>query len=139
MADVPVFQFFHTATHTNQHSYEPKERKKKRKIEMENIWTMLSNELAAVSASVGKSVVAVHGTRHPSSGIVIAPDAVVAASHAVRRDDEITVTTAPGQTLSARVNGRDPSTDLVVLRLAEKIDAPVARWASTTNLRVGEL
>lgn len=106
---------------------------------MENIWTKLSNELAEVSASVGKSVVAVHGTRHPSSGIVIAPDAVVAASHAVRRDDEITVVTAPGQRLSARVCGRDPSTDLVVLRLEHKIDAPVARWASTANLRVGEL
>jgi S1-C subfamily serine protease len=106
---------------------------------MENIWTKFSNELAEVSASVGRSVVAVHGTRHPSSGIVIAPDAMVAASHAVRRDDEITVVTAPGQRLSARVCGRDPSTDLVVLRLEQKIDAPVARWASTANLRIGEL
>jgi S1-C subfamily serine protease len=80
---------------------------------MENIWTKLSNELAEVSAAAGKSVVAVHGTRHPSSGIVIGKDTVVAASHAVRRDDEITVVTAPGQKLSARVSGRDPSTDLV--------------------------
>ena len=55
---------------------------------MENIWSKLSNDLAEVSAAAGKSVVAVHGTRHPSSGIVIAKDAVVAASHAVRRDDE---------------------------------------------------
>lgn len=106
---------------------------------MENIWSKLSNDLAEVSAAVGKSVVAVHGTRHPSSGIVIAKDAVVAASHAVRRDDEITVITAPGQKLSARVSGRDPSTDLVVLRLHQAIDAPVVRWASTSTLRVGEL
>lgn len=106
---------------------------------MENIWAKLSNELAEVSAGVGKSVVGVHGTRHPSSGIVIAADAVVAASHAVRRDDEITVITAPGQRLPARVGGRDPSTDLVVLRLEHAIDAPLARWASTSNLRVGEL
>jgi S1-C subfamily serine protease len=106
---------------------------------MENIWAKLSNELAEVSAGVGKSVVGVHGTRHPSSGIVITADAVVAASHAVRRDDEITVVTAPGQSLSARVSGRDPSTDLVVLRLEHAVDVPVARWASTSNLRVGEL
>ncbi|HEX4603903.1 MAG TPA: trypsin-like peptidase domain-containing protein [Candidatus Angelobacter sp.] len=106
---------------------------------MENIWTKLASELADVSASVGKSVVGVQGTRHPSSGIVIASDAVLAASHAVRRDDEITVVTAPGQRLSARVSGRDPSTDLAVLRLEQKIDAPIARWASTENLRVGEL
>src|SRR6266853_350395 len=106
---------------------------------MENIWTKLSNELAEVSAAAGKSVVAVHGTRHPSSGIVIGKDAVVAASHAVRRDDEITVITAPGQKLSARISGRDPSTDLVVLRLQQAIDAPAVRWASTSSLRVGEL
>ena len=90
---------------------------------MENIWSKLSNDLAAVSAAAGKSVVSVQGTRHPSSGIVIAKDAVVAASHAVRRDDEITVITAPGQKLSARVAGRDPSTDLVVLRLQQPLDA----------------
>ena len=106
---------------------------------MENIWTKLSSELAETSAGAGKSVVGVHGTRHPSSGIVIANDAVVAASHAVRRDDEITVVTAPGQRLAARVSGRDPGTDLVVLRLLQPIEAPVARWASTVNLRVGEL
>ncbi|HXO39013.1 MAG TPA: trypsin-like peptidase domain-containing protein [Candidatus Acidoferrum sp.] len=106
---------------------------------MENIWTKLSNELAETSAAAGKSVVAVHGTRHPSSGIVIAKDAVVAASHAVRRDEEITVITVPGQKLSARVSGRDPSTDLVVLRLQQAIDAPAGRWASTSSLRVGEL
>ncbi|HEX9255922.1 MAG TPA: trypsin-like peptidase domain-containing protein, partial [Candidatus Angelobacter sp.] len=98
---------------------------------MENIWAKLSNEIAEVSAAAGKSVVAVQGTRHVSSGIVIAKDAVVAASHAIRRDDEITVITAPGQKLSARVSGRDPSTDLVVLRLQQPIDAPIVRWAST--------
>lgn len=106
---------------------------------MENIWSKLSNELADVSATAGKSVVAIQGTRHASSGIVIAKDTVVAAGHAVRRDDEITVITAPGQKLSARVSGRDSSTDLVVLRLQQPIDAPLARWAATTDLRVGEL
>jgi S1-C subfamily serine protease len=106
---------------------------------MENIWSKLSNDLADVSATAGKFVVAVQGMRHPSSGIVIAKDAVVAASHAVRRDDEITIIAAPGQKVSARVSGRDPSTDLVVLRLQQPFDAPPVRWAATSNLRVGEL
>ena len=105
---------------------------------MENIWNKLSNELANVSAAAGKSVVAVHGTLHPSSGIVIAKDAVVTASHAVRRNDNISVTSSPGEKLSARVSGRDPSTDLVVLHLQQPIDAPAIRWASTSSLRVGE-
>lgn len=106
---------------------------------MEKVWATLAKELADASAEAGKSVVGVHGSRHFSSAIVIAGDAVVAANHAVRRDDEITVVTAPGQTLAARVQGRDPGTDLAVLRLQTAIDAPVARWGSTANLRVGEL
>lgn len=106
---------------------------------MEKIWTTLANELAETSAEAGKSVVGVHGARHFSSGIVIAPDAVVAANHALRRDDEITVVTAPGQTVSARIAGRDPGTDLAVLRLQESIQAPAARWIATLDLRIGEL
>jgi S1-C subfamily serine protease len=115
------------------------EQKTKKEICMENIWSKLSNDIADVSATAGKFVVAVQGMRHPSSGIIIAKDAVVAASHAVRRDDEITIIAAPGQKLSARVSGRDPSTDLVVLRLQQPFDAPAVRWAATSNLRVGEL
>lgn len=106
---------------------------------MEKIWATLARELADVSAEGGKSVVGVYGARHVSSAIVIAKDAVVAANHAVRRDDEITVVTAPGQTLAARVAGRDPGTDLAVLRLQTPIEEPAARWGSTSGLRVGEL
>ncbi len=106
---------------------------------MEKVWAALANELANVSAEAGKSIVGVHGARHFSSAIMIAKDAVLAASHAVRRDDEITVVTAPGERAAARVAGRDPGTDLAVLRLQQPLDAPVARWASTANLRVGEL
>src|SRR6185437_13087951 len=113
--------------------------KTKEEICMENIWSKLSNDLAETSTAVGKSVVAVQGTRHPSSGIVIAKDAIVAPSHAVRRDEEITIIASPGQKLSARVSGRDPSTDLVVLRLQQSLDAPPVHWASTASLRVGEL
>ena len=72
----------------------------------------------------------------------LSPLASIASGHigqiahdAVRRDDEITVFTAPGQKLSARVSGRDPSTDLVVLRLQQPLDAPAVPWASTSSLR----
>lgn len=106
---------------------------------MEKIWATLANELEETSAEAGRSVVGVHGARHFSSGIVISKDAVVAASHALGRDDEITVVTGPGQTLPAHVAGRDPGTDLAVLRLQQPIAAPAARWAATLELRVGEL
>ena len=105
----------------------------------DKIWATVSNELASTTAAAGKSVVAVLGRRHPSSGIVFRPDAIVTASHALRRDDEITVVTGPGQKLKAQLAGRDAGTDLAVLRLERSSDAPPAAWASTSNLRVGEL
>ena len=46
----------------------------------ENIWTSLSNQIAETTATAGQNVVAVHGRRHPSSGIIIAADAVVTAN-----------------------------------------------------------
>ncbi|HEV2963784.1 MAG TPA: trypsin-like peptidase domain-containing protein [Candidatus Angelobacter sp.] len=105
----------------------------------ENIWAALSNELAEAAAAVGKSVVAVHGRRHPSSGILWNKDSVVTASHALRRDEEITVVLAPGAKTMGRVAGRDPGTDLAVVRLQEKVDAPALSWGDSSVLRVAEL
>src|SRR5258708_32158951 len=76
---------------------------------MEKVWAALANELANVSAEAGKSIVGVHGARHFSSAIVIARDAILAASHAVRRDDEITVVTAPGERVQRGLPGADPA------------------------------
>lgn len=105
----------------------------------ENIWTILSNQLANTADKVGKSVVAVHGQRHASSGIVWSSDSVVTANHALRRDDEISVITGPDKRTLASVAGRDPSTDLAVLRLQDPVEASSARWGDAGKLRVGEL
>jgi S1-C subfamily serine protease len=105
----------------------------------ENIWAALSTQLAEAAEATGKSVVAVHGRRHPSSGILLANDAVVTANHALRRDDDISVILSPERKTSARVIGRDPSTDLAVLRLEQPAQATAARWGDASRLRVGEL
>lgn len=105
----------------------------------ESIWATLSNQLAEAAATAGNSVVAVHGRRHPSSGILWSADSVVTANHALRRDEEISVVTAPGQSTTARVIGRDASTDLAVLRLQQPVQASAARWGDASKLRVGEL
>src|SRR5215471_10436232 len=105
----------------------------------ENIWALLTNQLAETAATAGKSVVAVHGRRHPSSGILWSSDAVVTASHALRRDEDISVVTNPGTNTQARLAGRDPSTDLAVLRLEQPVQGTAALWADTSRLRVGEL
>ncbi|HLJ88792.1 MAG TPA: trypsin-like peptidase domain-containing protein [Candidatus Angelobacter sp.] len=105
----------------------------------ENVWKSLANQLAQTSEETGKSVVSVYGRRHPSSGIIWSKDAVVTASHSLRRDEDITVILSPGQKTTARVAGRDPGTDLAVLRLQSPIEAPAARWGDASKLRVGEL
>src|SRR5215813_5837333 len=105
----------------------------------ENIWAGLSSQLAEAAATVGKSVVAVHGRRHPSSGIFWTNDSIVTAHHALRRDEDISVVTAPGQSTSARVVGRDPTTDLALLRLQQPVEGAVARWGDASKLRIGEL
>lgn len=105
----------------------------------QSIWAALSNELAEASSAAGKSVVAVHGRRHPSSGILWSNDSVVTANHALRRDDDISVVVAAGQSVPARLAGRDPGTDLAVLRLQQAVSGDVPRWGDASKLRVGDL
>ena len=104
----------------------------------ETLWASLSNELAAAASAAGQSVVAVVGRRHPSSGVVFRDDAVVTVHHGLRRDEDITIILGPEERTSGRVVGRDPGTDLAVLRLEKPIGAPPARWAPSADLRVGE-
>jgi serine protease DegQ len=104
----------------------------------EKIWAALSNELAETSAGAGKSVVSVQGRRHPSSGIVFTSDSVVTVHHALRREEDTTIVLAPGQRISARVVGRDPSTDLALLRLEQPVKSPPARWGKSAESRIGQ-
>src|SRR5258708_26963973 len=105
----------------------------------ENIWAALSNQIAETTALTGQNIVAVHGRRHPSSGIVVAGDAVVTASHALRREEDINVILSSEKRTTARLVGRDPNTDLAVLRLAQPVETVAIRWGDTAGLRIGEL
>ncbi len=99
----------------------------------------LSRDLAATVEQVGRSVVAVHGRRRiPSSGVVWRPGAVVAASHTISRDEDLSVTLASGRTTPAALAGRDPTTDLAVLRLDDAAVPPVDR-GDEADLQVGRL
>ncbi len=78
-----------------------------------------SNELAGVVSAAGESIVRVEARRHtPASGIVWSADGLIlTAEHAVRRDEGIKVGLADGQTADATLVGRDPTTDLALLRV----------------------
>jgi serine protease DegQ len=105
----------------------------------ESTWEALSNELAKATAEAGNSVVTVQGRRHPCSGVAFTPDSVVTVHHALKRDEEISVVLAPGQRVSARVVGRDPGTDLAVLRLDHQGKLPLPRWSRSPGVRIGDL
>lgn len=99
-----------------------------------------SNSLAAVVEQASRAVVAVHARpRIGSSGVHWAAGVVVTADHTLRREEEIQVTLPGGETVAAELAGRDPGTDLAVLRVAA-LGAPggVLR-DETAPLRAGEL
>jgi S1-C subfamily serine protease len=99
----------------------------------------LSHDLASTVELVGRSVVAIHARRRiPSSGIVWRPGIVATAAHTLTRDEDITVTLASGRTAAATLAGRDPATDLAVLRLEDAAVPPVER-GDTAALQVGRL
>lgn len=99
--------------------------------------TELSSQLADAVETAGRSVVAIHARRRiPSSGIVWRDDVIVSASHTVRSDADIPVTLPNGESATVSVAGRDPTTDLVALRL-KGMRWPVPAMAEQTSLRVG--
>lgn len=99
----------------------------------------LSNDLAGAVDRAGQSVVAIHARRRiPASGVHWRPGVIVAAHHTIQRDEEITITLADGSSVNASLVGRDPSTDLAVLKVDEA-KVPVASLADPSSVRVGSL
>jgi S1-C subfamily serine protease len=101
----------------------------------------LSNQLAALVASAAQSVVAVHGgRRRPSSGIIWQPGVVVTAEETIARDTDLALTLPGGNRVQATLAGRDPSTDIAVLRY--DATSPLKAFATSpfaTNLQAGQL
>ena len=99
----------------------------------------LSDGMADAVESVATAVVRVNGRRRRSgSGVVIAQDMVLTASHVLEREEDLSVVTHDGRSLEARFAGRDPSTDLAVLEVPELGDGAVAEPA-TGGVRVGQI
>jgi S1-C subfamily serine protease len=107
---------------------------------MEDVLSALSRRTAALVAERAVHVVRIEGRRRgPASGVVWSADGlVVAAHHAVERDDELEVGLPSGETAAAEVVGRDPSTDLALLRVHATGLSP-APWGDTDALAAGEL
>jgi S1-C subfamily serine protease len=105
-----------------------------------SLWESVSNEFAAAADTVGKAVAAVHGQhRFAASGIQWRKGVVVTAEHAVRRAEQVRVNFGSDKSFTAAVAGRDPSTDLAVLRLPESATLPVAPVDPAAELKLAQL
>jgi len=101
---------------------------------MSEILSNLSNDLAATVEQASSVVVRVEGrSRLPASGVVWNADGViVTTNHGLEQDTGISVGLADGGVVPAILAGRDPGTDLAVLRVeASGLTPP--DWASPTS------
>lgn len=107
---------------------------------MSDVLKSLSDAMAGLVESAGQHVVRVEGRdRLPATGVVWSADGVIVTSHhVVERDDNLRVGLPNGESVSAELVGRDPATDLAVLRAAAQSLAPAA-WVDAADLRVGNL
>jgi S1-C subfamily serine protease len=103
----------------------------------------LSDDLTAAVERASHGVVAIHARpRIPASGIYWNDGIVLAASHTVRRDEDVPITLHDGSRVRANLVGRDGGTDIAVLRLTETpvpTAISVAARARDDALRVGAL
>jgi S1-C subfamily serine protease len=107
---------------------------------MSELLENLSNGLAETVEAVNPAVVRVEARRRmPATGVVWSADGViVTAHHIVERDENIQIGLADGSIVEASLVGRDPNTDLAVLRASTKeLTAP--SWSDLDGLRVGHL
>ncbi|MBV7334307.1 trypsin-like peptidase domain-containing protein [Chloroflexi bacterium TSY] len=109
-----------------------------------NILQQLSTDLAGLVESAGPSIVRVEGRRRMSaSGVVWTHDGekgsiIVTANHVVERDENIRIGSGDGNAIEASLIGRDPTTDLALLR-AKAADLAAASWLESDALGVGHL
>jgi S1-C subfamily serine protease len=106
---------------------------------MSSEWNAISTALADATEKAAAFAVAVHAEpRGSSSGVIWRPGLVVTAEHALRRDEEIHVTLPDDKVVPAKLLGRDPATDMAVLKVDEAAAVPPT-FGDTNELRPGQL
>jgi S1-C subfamily serine protease len=103
-----------------------------------------SDQLANAVERASRSIVSISARpRQSASGVLWQADGevvVVTADHVVERDEDITLTLPDGRQVKATLAGRDPNTDLAVLRLpSADLGADAAPIQLNEGLRVGHL
>jgi S1-C subfamily serine protease len=90
-----------------------------------DLLAQFSNALAARAEAAKNAVVAIRLARERHmTGMVWRSDIVVASEQSLPRKDDFELVTAGGSVVTARIAGRDPSTNIAILRLAEPMAVP---------------
>src|SRR2546427_4797855 len=98
----------------------------------------LSRDIAQVVGRLGPSVVRIDARRgRPATGIIWSDGLVLTADHILEQEDTIQVTAAT-TTLKASIAGRDPGTDLALLRVEGLNGVPAPRGRSM-DIRLGQV
>ena len=99
----------------------------------------LSDHTAQLVERTASSIVAVHGGgRASSSGIHWRSGVIVTAEEVLERDEDIKITLPGGRLVEASLAGRDPCTDVAVLRF-QPDGLPAAPTADAAPLRPGHV
>jgi S1-C subfamily serine protease len=98
----------------------------------------ISAQMADAVARAAAAMVQVRGRpRQPASGLVYAADLVLTADHVIERDEDLSVEAPDGRALPAQLVGRDPASDLALLRVPGLGLAPAA--FAEAPARVGQI
>jgi S1-C subfamily serine protease len=103
----------------------------------------LSNELSAAVQRASQFVVTVDARRQVAGSGIVWPagnGVIVTADHVVERDEDVNVILPGGQKVAATIAGRDPGTDVAVLRLAgQGATATPAELAPLDSVKIGHV
>jgi S1-C subfamily serine protease len=77
-----------------------------------------SSALASMTASASAGIVTIHSQHSASSGFAWRRDLVVTADESLAEDGEVSIALPGGERRMARIVGRDPTTDIAVLRVS---------------------
>jgi S1-C subfamily serine protease len=104
----------------------------------ENPLMVLSDAMVAAVEKAGAGTVLVDARRRlPASGIAYATNLVLTADHGVERDEDISVLLPDGSRFQAALAGRDPGSDLALLKIDKNVLAETE--PAPQEARIGQI